>query len=348
MNNIKVFALGGLSEVGKNMYCIEQDNEIIIIDSGIGFPEGDFGINVVLPDYTYLKQNEDKIIGLFITHGHEDHIGGIPFLLSQVRIPKIYANAFSIKLIQSKLKETSYANDIDNLIEEYNNSSIYNFNNFSISFFRTNHSIPDSYGIAIKTNLGYIIHTGDFKFDLTPISNEFDYNKLTEYSKENILLLLSDSTNASINKQSISEKKVSTSLKNQFSYINGRIIIATFASNTVRISQILEAANACNRKVIIFGRSIEKSISVASSLNYMKIPRGIFLTQDEFPYIDDDKVVILSTGTQGEPLASLSISSRVLYSLLKLIKTSIFSSSDLILLSFFLSFSSNFRFVSSS
>ena len=304
---IKVFALGGLCEVGKNMYCIEQDDEIAIIDSGIGFSEGDFGINVVLPDYTYLKQNEEKIVGLFITHGHEDHIGGIPFLLSEVKIPKIYANPFSIKLINDKLKDYSLLNQYnEELIEEYNSDSIYNFKNFSISFFRTNHSIPDSYGVAIKTRLGYILHTGDFKFDLTPVSNSFDYFKIATYCQEGTLLLLSDSTNALSNKQPISEKRVSASLKNQFSYIKGRIIIATFASNTVRIGQILEAANSCNRKVVIFGRSIEKSISVASSLKYLIPPKGIFVKADNYQDVNDENIVILTTGTQGEPLSSLS------------------------------------------
>ena len=331
-SSIKVFALGGLCEVGKNMYCIEQGDEIAIIDSGIGFSEVDFGVNVVLQDYTYLKQNEEKIIGLFITHGHEDHIGGIPFLLNEVKIPKIYANPFSIKLINEKLKDFSLLNDYnENIIEEYNGESIYTFKNFSISFFRTNHSIPDSYGIAIKTHLGYILHTGDFKFDLTPVSNAFDYFKLTNYSKEGILLLLSDSTNALSNKQTISENRVSASLKNQFSYIKGRIIIATFASNTVRIGQILEAANSCNRRVVIFGRSIEKSISVASSLKYLIPPRGIFVKADEYQNINDENIVILTTGTQGEPLSSLARIANGTHKNIKLKKgdTIIFSSSSI-------------------
>jgi len=306
-SNIKIFALGGLNEVGKNMYCIEQNDELIIIDSGMGFSEEGFGAALVLPDYTYLKNNVNKIKGLFITHGHEDHIGGIPFLLNEVKIPKIYANAFAIKLIQSKLKDFSYPNyDLESLIEEYKDDSIYQFSAFTISFFRTNHSIPDSFGIAIKTRLGYILHTGDFKFDLTPLSNEFDYYKIAQYSKEGVLLLLSDSTNSLVNKPSISEMKVSSSLKSQFSFIKGRIIIATFASNTVRISQIIEAANSCNRKIIVFGKSIEKSIQVATSLKYLNPPKGIFMNVDEFPHLPDDKIVILSTGTQGEPLSSLS------------------------------------------
>ena len=173
--NIKVFSLGGLGEVGKNMYIIEVGNEIMIIDSGIFFPDSSYGIEYMIPDYTYLKENESKIIGLFITHGHEDHIGGIPYLLRSVKIPKVYACGLAVGLIKNKLNE--FAN-LDINIVEFNDNSIYKFLNFDVSFFRTNHSIPDSFGIAIKTRLGYIIHTGDFKFDFTPIGPHTDYHKL--------------------------------------------------------------------------------------------------------------------------------------------------------------------------
>ena len=334
MNNdkkIKVFALGGLREVGKNMYCIEQDDEIIIIDAGVGFPDSINDTHLVLPDYTYLKQNEDKIIGLFITHGHEDHIGGIPFLLKTVKIPHIYATGFAIKLINNKLRDFTFNFDITNIIVEYNDDSVYTFKNFTISFFRTNHSIPDSFGIIIKTEFGNIVHTGDFKFDLTPISNEFNYYKLANLRNEKVLLLLSDSTNANVNKPSVSEKRVSASLKNQFAHINGRIIISTFASNTVRISQIIEAANETGRKIAIFGKSIEKSISIATSLRYLKPPKGIFITADELNTIPDNKLLILSTGTQGEPLASLSRIANGTHKNIKLKKgdTVIFSSSSI-------------------
>ncbi|MBQ7277004.1 MAG: ribonuclease J [Bacilli bacterium] len=304
-NKVKVFALGGLCEVGKNMYCIEQDEEIIIIDAGIGFPDSINDTHLVLPDFTYLKQNEEKIVGLFITHGHEDHIGGIPFLLSTIHIPHIYTNGFTTKLINSKIKDCAFDFDITNLLVEYNDDSVFSFNHFTISFFRTNHSISDSFGIIINTEFGNILHTGDFKFDLTPISNEFDYYKVSKLRKENVLLLLSDSTNANITKPSISEKRVSANLKNQFSHIKGRIIISTFASNTVRISQIIEAANHVGRKIAIFGKSIEKSISIATSLKYLKPPKDIFILPEEIDHIDDNKILILSTGTQGEPLASL-------------------------------------------
>ena len=204
-NNIKVFALGGLGEVGKNMYVIESNNEIIIIDSGILFPDNNYGVDYIIPDYTYLKENENKIVGLFITHGHEDHIGGIPYLLSQVKIPKVYSCGLATGLIKNKLSQ--YA-ALHITFEEYNKNSIYTFTDFEVSFFRTNHSIPDSYGIAIKTIYGYILHTGDFKFDLTPIAEHTEYAKITEFSQKGIILLLSDSKNAGVGNLSPSETKL--------------------------------------------------------------------------------------------------------------------------------------------
>ncbi len=302
-NNIKVFALGGLGEVGKNMYVIEQNNEILIVDSGILFPDDNYGVATIIPDYTYLKQNENKIQGLFITHGHEDHIGGIPFLLSQVKIPKVYACGLAVGLIKNKMSE--FARTSINL-EEYNDNSIYKFNNFTVSFFRTNHSIPDSYGIAIKTIYGYILHTGDFKFDFTPIGAQTDYAKITKFSEYGVSLLLSDSTNALVNNFTQSEKKVSKSILNILSQIKGRVIIATFASNVYRVQQIVEASIKCNRKIIVFGRSMEKTINVGQQLKYIKAPAGTFISVKDLPMYPPNRITILSTGTQGEPLAALS------------------------------------------
>src|SRR5690554_1624070 len=201
---IGVFALGGLGEVGKNTYVYEINNQIFIVDAGILFPDDDLlGIDYVIPDYTYLKENEEKIIGLFITHGHEDHIGGIPFLLKKVKIPAVYASGLALGLIENKISEHKGLNV--NFIP-YENDSEYNFKNFKVSFFRTNHSIPDSFGIAIKTELGYIIHTGDFKFDFTPVGKKADYYKMAKYGEEGVLCLLADSTNAGIEHFSASEK----------------------------------------------------------------------------------------------------------------------------------------------
>lgn len=302
-NDIKVFALGGLGEVGKNMYIIEANDEILIIDSGILFPENNYGVDYIIPDYTYLKENENKIVGLFITHGHEDHIGGIPYLLSQVKVPRVYACGLAVGLIKNK--STQFTNK-QYTLEEFNNNSVYTFKNFEVSFFRTNHSIPDSFGIAIKTKYGYILHTGDFKFDFTPIGEHTDYAKITEFSQKGIILLLSDSTNAGVSNFAPSEKKVSQNIHTIFSKIKGRVLISTFASNVYRVQQIVEASVKAGRKVIVFGRSMEKTINVGQQLKYIKAPQGTFITASEFPHLPPEKITILSTGSQGEPLAALS------------------------------------------
>lgn len=325
-NNIRVFALGGLGEVGKNMYIVESNNEIIIIDSGILFPEDDYGFDYIIPDYTYLKENESKIVGLFITHGHEDHIGGIPYLLSQVKIPKIYACGIAVGLIKNKLSQ--FAN-MHIEIENFNKNSIYNFNNFEVSFFRTNHSIPDSYGIAIKTIYGYILHTGDFKFDFTPIAEHTEYAKITNFSEKGVILLLSDSTNAGVSNFAPSERKVSQNINTIFSAIKGRVIISTFASNVYRVQQIVEASVKAGRKVIVFGRSMEKTINVGQQLKYIKAPQGTFINVGEFPHLPPEKITILSTGSQGEPLAALSRIAEGTHKHIKIIPgdTIVFSSS---------------------
>jgi len=302
-SNIKIFALGGLGEIGRNMYCVECEDELIIIDSGIMFPDTGFGIDYIIPDYTYLINNEHKIKALFITHGHEDHIGGIPHLLSKVNIPVVYAAGIAVDLIQEKINE--YARITINL-QEYNGDSIINYNNFTVSFFHTNHSVPDSFGIAIKTRLGYIIHTGDFKFDFSPLNEPTDFSKLTKYSEEGVLCLLSDSTNANVKKFSVSEKKIGESIRNIFADIKGRIIISTFASNVYRVQQIIEASVACNRKVIVYGRSMEKTIKVALKNGYINAPEDTIITNRDLPNFSDEELTIITTGSQGEPLAALS------------------------------------------
>ena len=301
--NVKVMALGGLGEVGKNMYLVECNDEIIIIDSGILFPDNNYGVDFIIPDYTYLKTNEKKIVGLFITHGHEDHIGGIPSLLKAVSIKAVYANGLAVSLIKAKIAETNGSHI--NLVE-YTSDSIYTFKNFEISFFKTNHSIPDSHGIAIKTSLGYILHTGDFKIDLTPLSNQTEFEKIANYAKSGVLCLLSDSTNANVSKFTTSEKRIGESIRSIFSTIKGRIIISTFASNVYRVQQIIEASVATNRKVIVFGRSMEKCVNVAKNLNYINAPDNTFINAKDFPFIKPENLTILSTGSQGEPLAALS------------------------------------------
>ncbi|MDD4212190.1 MAG: ribonuclease J [Bacilli bacterium] len=326
--SIKVFALGGLGEVGKNMYVVEKGDEIIIIDSGILFPENSYGIDYIIPDYTYLKANEDKIVGLFITHGHEDHIGGIPYLLRMVKVPAVYASGLAVSLIKNKMSEFARTNL---KLIEYNDESIYSFKNFTLSFFRTNHSIPDSHGIAIKTSEGYILHTGDFKFDFTPIGHHADYHKLTTYGHEGIAILLADSTNSGVTRFTSSERKISSSIRNLFTQIKGRILISTFASNVYRVQQIVEASVATGRKVIVFGRSMEKTINVGQQLNYINAPSGTFINAKEFPHFPPEKITILSTGSQGEPLAALSRIAEGTHKTIKIIPgdTIVFSSSPI-------------------
>jgi len=303
-NDIKVFALGGLGVVGMNMYIVEINDEIMIIDSGILFADNShLGVDYIIPDYQYLIENEHRIVGLFITHGHEDHIGGIPFLLKKVRIPKIYASGLALGLIDNKLSE--FRGLIANMVE-YTPDSIYKFKNFEISFFRTNHSVPDSFGFAIKTRLGYIVHTGDFKFDFTPLGEPADYYKIARIGQEGVLCLLSDSTNAEVTKFASSEKKISQTIKSMMIQIKGRVIIATFASNVYRVQQIVEACVAAGRKIIVFGRSMEKNILVAEKMKYINAPKGTFITPKEMANVPPEKLTILSTGTQGEPLAALS------------------------------------------
>lgn len=298
-----VFALGGLGEVGKNMYVIEHDDEIIVIDAGVMFPEDDLpGIDYVLADYTYLKENENKIKGLFITHGHEDHIGGIPYLLSHVNIPVIYAPKVGAELIKKKLDDRGV---------NYTNIIIYNedtkpcFKHFQIEFFRTTHSIPDSYGISINTPNGRIVTTGDFKFDLTPIGPVANFSKMTKLGDEGVKLLLSDSTNALVPGFSTSESDVDEALSDIFRSCKGRIILATFASNIYRLVHIIDTCVKNGRKVAVFGRSMVNSIEIAKSCSLIK-DKSVFITSDEANKSKPEKVCLLCTGSQGEPLAALS------------------------------------------
>jgi ribonuclease J len=303
-DEVFVFALGGLGEVGKNMYCVQYDSEIIIIDSGLLFPDEHLmGIDYVIPDYSYLIDNEDKIKALIISHGHEDHIGGIPFLLRQVTIPVIYASGLSHGLIQAKLEEKV---DFPVNLQKYVEEDILDFGNIKVTFFRTNHSIPDSFGLKIMTPVGNIIHTGDFKFDFSPTGNDSNYQKMARIGEEGVLCLLSDSTNAELEDFTTSEKVVSENIKEMFESIDGRIIISTFASNIHRIQQIVEASVATDRKIAVFGRSMSKNIDVGYKLGYIKAPKGTFIFTRTKSEIRDKNLTILCTGSQGEPLAALT------------------------------------------
>jgi len=300
----KIFALGGLGEVGKNMYCVMHGNEIIITDAGVIFPAGELmGIDYVIPDYTFLKKNESKIKGLFITHGHEDHIGGIPFLLQQVNIPVIYAPNQAVGLIRKKFEERNI--QYKNLIV-YTEETVVKFKNMSVEFFRTTHSIPDSHGMCIHTPNGNVVTTGDFKFDLTPIGPMANLYKMAKIGKEGVSLLLSDSTNALNEGFSASESKVDEALQDIFiKHAGSRIIIATFASNIYRLKHIVDTCKKNNRKIAVFGRSMDNNLEISIQGGYIK-NKDLFITPDEAVHLPPNKVCLLCTGSQGEPLAALS------------------------------------------
>ena len=299
----KVFALGGLGEVGKNMYCVMHNDEIIIVDSGVMFPEEELlGIDYVIPDYSYLKQNEEKIKALLITHGHEDHIGGIPFLLQRINIPKIYAPYQAKELIDKKLLEKN----IKKKIIVYNEETKIKTKHFSIEFFRTTHSIPDSHGISITTPNGVIVMTGDFKFDLTPIGPVADIHKMARIGSNKVRLLMSDSTNALVEGTSLSESIVDENLNEIFATNKGsRIIIATFASNVYRLKHIIETCKKFNRKVVLFGRSMDTSVDIAIKCGYIK-DKNIIISSEAANTMKPCEICLLCTGSQGEPLAALS------------------------------------------
>ncbi len=300
-----VYALGGLGEVGKNMYCVEHDDEIIIVDAGVKFPgESLPGVNYVIPDFEYLVKNKNKVKALIITHGHEDHIGGIPFLMQVIDLPVIYAPKFATFLIRRKLEERKLANQVK--IVEYDGNSSVKTKHFRVGFFSVIHSIPDAYGVYITTPNGTVLMTGDFKFDLTPYEGNTDYQKLAFIGSTGVTLALSDSTNSAISDFSLSEKKVGQQINDIMKNVKGRFIVASFASNLFRVSQILEAAVANGKKVAVFGRSMENVVDIGQQLGHINIPKEHFVKAHQLKHIPDDKLCIVCTGSQGEPMAALS------------------------------------------
>lgn len=298
-----VFSLGGLGEVGKNMYVVEHDNEIVIMDAGVLFPEDHLlGIDYVIQDFTYLKENEHKIKALVITHGHEDHIGGIPFLLRDVKIPVIHAPQLAADLIINKLKDrrVNYKN-----IKIFDEETVIKTRHFQVEFISTTHSIPDSYGVIVRTPNGTIFNTGDFKFDLTPIGPMSNIHKMAKLGDEGLTLLMSDSTNSMNPGSSNSESIVDDALDEIFQSHDSRIIVATFASNIYRIKHIAETCRKHNRKIVVFGRSMENAKNIAVKNKLIK-DSSIFITHNESKKYKDSEICILSTGSQGEPLAALS------------------------------------------
>lgn len=299
-----VVALGGLGEVGKNMYAIMHDEEIVIIDAGVMFPKDELmGIDYVIPDFSFLKKNEEKIKGLFITHGHEDHIGAIAFLLQSVNVPVIYAPNQAVGLIKRKLVDRNIS--YDNL-KVYDENTKVKFKNFVVEFFSTTHSIPDSHGIIINTPNGKIVETGDFKFDLTPIGPMSNIHKMSDTGKSGVKLLMSESTNALSPGFSMSESKVEEELQEIFEKKKkGRIIIATFASNIYRLKHIVETCKKNNRKIALFGRSMENNIEISIEGGYIKDDK-IFVSPEVANTLPPEEICLLCTGSQGEPLAALS------------------------------------------
>lgn len=302
---VSIYALGGLGEVGKNMYVIENDEQIIIIDVGVKFPGVEFpGIDYIVPDFTHLKNNRNKIKALFITHGHEDHIGGIPFLLQNVHIPVIYAPKLAAALIKNRLEENKLSERANIVI--YDEKTVVPVGKFNVSFFRVTHSIPDSFGVVVDTPEGRIVSTGDFKVDLTPIGPDIELLRLAELGKEGVDLFLSDSTNAENEGHTPSEKNVFDSINEIFDNADGRLIVSTFSSNISRIQQICQAAINHNRKIAIIGRSMEKAVEISRSFGYIKIPDSMIIPSADIRMYRNNEILVICTGSQGEPMAALS------------------------------------------
>lgn len=329
-DSTKVFALGGLEEIGKNTYCIEHNDEIIIIDAGVKFSDGTLlGIDAIIPDYSYLEENKNKVKALFITHGHEDHIGGIPYLLKKVNLSSkfvIYAPGLAAELIRDRLQEMNVTANI----KVYNDDSLIKSKYFKISFFAVNHSIPDSYGISVITPNGRVVTTGDYKFDWTPLGHKADLKKISDFGKSTTLLL-ADSTNSEIEGYTMTETKIIKNINEIFLKSSGRILISSFASNVHRIQQIIAIANANGRKILIFGRSLERIIKIIRKLGILKIPDAAIISAEDANKYENNKLCIICTGSQGEELAALSRIANSSHRFIKIIPgdTVIFSSSPI-------------------
>ncbi len=303
-NKVQIIPLGGLGEIGKNMTAFRYGDDIIVVDAGLMFPEEDMlGVDLVIPDISYLLENRDKVRGIFLTHGHEDHIGAIPYVLKQLDVP-VYGTALTLGLVQGRLKENGI-----------NNASLFTVKPgdkvhagvFKLEFIRVNHSIPDAVSIAIRTPIGVIIHTGDFKFDQTPVDGEVtQFSKFAEFGDAGVLALLADSTNAERPGFTPSERVVGQTFDDEFRYAKNRIIVATFSSNVHRIQQVVDTAIKYKRKVAVIGRSMVNVVGIASELGYLKIPDGELIDIDEANNYRPDQIVIITTGSQGEPMSALT------------------------------------------
>ncbi len=304
---LKVIPLGGLHEIGKNTCVFEINNEIMLLDAGLAFPtDGMHGVNIVLPDITYLRENRDKIKGMIVTHGHEDHIGGIAFHLKQFDIPVIYGPRLAMALLEDKLEEAGVA-DRTELRRVRPRETVRVGKSFLVEYIRNTHSIADSCSVIIHTPVGVVIHTGDFKFDFTPVDGEtFDIQRLAEAGERGVLCLISDSTNSEVPGHTPSERSVFPNLDREFAQAQGRLIVTTFSSSVHRVNMILELAQKHNRKVFVVGRSMLNVIAHARDLGYIKCPESLFLPLRSLAPTADENVLILTTGSQGEPMAALT------------------------------------------
>ncbi|MBG9940663.1 ribonuclease J [Brevibacillus formosus] len=302
---LSIFALGGVYEIGKNMYGIQYGDEIVLIDCGSKFPDESYlGIDLIIPDISYLLENQEKVRALIVTHGHEDHIGGIPYFLRQLNVP-VYGTRLTLGLIELKLKEHNLLHQ-STLISIDRDSTI-SLGSLTISFFQTNHSIPDCLGVVFETKAGSIVHTGDFKFDLTPVHQQSpDLHRMAEIGQKGVLALLSESTNAERPGFTPSEKHVGDRLLEAFNKAQQKIFVSTFASNVYRLQQVIDAAEATNRKLALLGRSMVNVVKIASEQGYLHIPEDMLVEIEEVSELDPARVAVLCTGSQGEPMAALS------------------------------------------
>lgn len=302
---LKIIPLGGIEEIGKNCTLYEYEDEIIIVDCGLAFPDDEMpGIDIVIPDLSYIIKNKNKVKGIFITHGHEDHIGAVPYLLKEINVP-VYSRALTLGLIEGKLVEHGLSGMVK--LVEKNPGDVVRCGKFSVEFIHVNHSIPDAVAFAIATPVGTVVQTGDFKFDTTPISGDIiDFARFSELGKNGVLALLSDSTNAEREGMTHSEKTVGNSFSNLFKKAkNDRIIVATFSSNIHRMQQIIDEAVKCGRKVAVSGRSMVNVVDVATRLGYLSIPQGVLIDMKTINQYSPNQLVIITTGSQGEPMSAL-------------------------------------------
>ena len=304
LKKLNIIPLGGLGEIGKNMTAFRYDNDLILIDAGLMFPEDDMlGIDLVIPDITYLIENQYKLKGIFLTHGHEDHIGALPFILKQLDVP-VYGTALTLGILEGRLEEAGVSTANLNVVKSGDRVRA---GAFKLEFMRVNHSIPDAIGMAIHTPVGLIVHTGDFKIDQTPVDGQvMELNRFAEYGDKGVLLMMADSTNAERPGYTQSEKFVGETFDNEFRYAKNRIIVATFSSNVHRIQQICDAAVRYGRKVAVMGRSMVNVVNISLKLNYLNVPEGVLIDIDEIRNYTNDKIVVICTGSQGEPMSALT------------------------------------------